>query len=179
MKNRTQVFLFAFLALVAFSVNTAAQQTNYYDPQTFLLGYFNPDSFLEEPYAEWYNKEFDGYELNTEPFIQLTMLPVDKLSMKVVMGTWCPDSRRNVPRFMKIIESWGFPTDKIVFIGVDSYKVAPVDEYDGLDIERVPTFIIYYDNVEAGRIIENPSTSLEKDMLDIINKALKNEKGKK
>jgi hypothetical protein len=38
-----------------------------------------------------------------------------------------------------------------------------VGEYENPDIEKVPTFIFYVNNVEAGRIIENPVTSLEMD----------------
>ena len=41
-------------------------------------------------------------------------------------------------------------------------------EYDQLEIQRVPTFIIYKNNIEAGRIIENPVTSLEQDMVNIL-----------
>jgi hypothetical protein len=37
-----------------------------------------------------------------------------------------------------------------------------------LDIKRVPTFIIYKNNIETGRIIENPTTSLEQDMVNIL-----------
>jgi hypothetical protein len=43
-----------------------------------------------------------------------------------------------------------------------------VGEYDKLDIQRVPTFIFYKNNIEAGRIIENPETSLEQDMVKIL-----------
>ena len=65
---------------------------------------------------------------------------------------------------------WKFPPDKITYIGVDDAKLSPVAEYSGLDIQRVPTFIIYINNVEAGRIIENPVTSLEQDILNILAK---------
>ena len=84
------------------------------------------------------------------------------------MGTWCPDSRREVPRFMKILDLWKFPGEKVTFIGVDNAKLAPVGGYDKLEIERVPTFIIFRNKVETGRIIENPVTSLEQDMLNIL-----------
>jgi hypothetical protein len=32
----------------------------------------------------------------------------------------------------------------------------------------VPTFIVLQNKIEAGRIIENPVTSLEQDMLNIL-----------
>jgi hypothetical protein len=53
---------------------------------------------------------------------------------------------------------------------VDNAKLSPVGEYDKLDIQRVPTFIIYKNNIEVGRIIENPVTSLEQDMINILTR---------
>jgi len=90
------------------------------------------------------------------------------LRITVVLGTWCPDSRREVPRFMKIVDLWGFPKQKIHMIGVDLDKVAPLGNFSLLDIQRVPTFIFYKNNIEAGRIIETPVTSLEQDMVKIL-----------
>jgi len=58
----------------------------------------------------------------------------------------------------------------LTFIGVDDIKNSPVGEYVNLGIERVPTFIFYVNNIEAGRIIENPVTSLEKDMVNILTR---------
>ena len=88
----------------------------------------------------------------------------------MVLGTWCSDSRREVPRFMKIIESLDYKIDRIRFIGVNSYKEAPVHNFDSLNIERVPTFIFYNNKIELGRIIEYPESSLERDMLGILSK---------
>jgi thiol-disulfide isomerase/thioredoxin len=93
---------------------------------------------------------------------------IDDLTITIVLGTWCSDSRREVPRFMKIIDLWGFPREKIRFIGVDINKIAPLEEYSGLDIERVPTFIFFEKKIEKGRIIEVPVTSLEQDTENIL-----------
>jgi hypothetical protein len=69
---------------------------------------------------------------------------------------------------MRILNAWQFPADKVTFIGVDDAKLSPVGEYTGLNIQRVPTIILYKNNIEAGRIIENPATSLEQDMVNIL-----------
>jgi hypothetical protein len=69
---------------------------------------------------------------------------------------------------MKIIDLLQFPKERIIFVGVDNTKMAPVGGYDTLGIERVPTFIFMKNKVETGRIIENPVTSLEQDMLNIL-----------
>jgi thiol-disulfide isomerase/thioredoxin len=147
-----------------------ADTVNFSDQITWLLGYFNPVQLSREPYSSWYVKGFDGYRIDSDALNKLFDINKDSLSIKIVMGTWCPDSRREVPRFMRIIDLWKFPTEKITFIGVDNEKQSPVGEYVNLDIQRVPTFIIFKNNIEAGRIIENPVTSLEQDMVNILTR---------
>lgn len=149
------------------------KRVNYSDPSTWLLGYFNHDSFLLEPHNAWYNSGFDGYTFDDEAFVELSRIPVDNLTITIVLGTWCPDSRRELPRFMKIMESWGFDSENILLIGVDSYKVAPIEGYSDLNIDRVPTFIIYRNKSELGRIIEYPKASLERDMVNILSETEK------
>jgi len=163
-------------AVVNKSVNTAPvtvadsvpAQINFSDPTTWIIGYFDPERLLQEPYSSWYKKGFDDYQFNTEAVNTLMDKNKTGISIKIVMGTWCPDSRREVPRIMRILEIWQFPLSGVTFIGVDDAKLSPVNDYNKLDIQRVPTFIIYKNNIEAGRIIENPVTSLEQDIVNIL-----------
>jgi len=140
------------------------------DQTTWVLGYFNRNRLTSLPHSEWFLKGYDDYMFKTDVVNKLTALSKDGLTIKIVMGTWCPDSRREVPRFMKVIDTWSFPEDKITFVGVDNGKLSPIGEYDKLNIERVPTFIFYKNNIEAGRIIENPTTSLEQDIVNILTR---------
>jgi len=140
------------------------------DQSTWLLGYYTYGQMTREPHSAWFMKGFDEYQLNIEPLEKLLEISRDNLTIKIVMGSWCPDSRREVPRFMRILDKWQFPLSRVIFIGVDNAKLAPVGEYTGLGIERVPTFILYKNNIEAGRIIENPVTSLEQDMVNILTR---------
>ena len=144
------------------------QAVDYSEQITWLLGYFNQGQLKKEPHSAWFYKGYDEYEANTEAIKSLSEISKYGLSIKVVMGTWCPDSRREVPRFMKVMDAWEFPAEMITFIGVDNGKLSPIGGYEKLDIQRVPTFIIYKNNIEAGRIIENPVTSLEQDMVNIL-----------
>lgn len=152
------------------AANITPSAVNFSDQTTWILGYFTPDRLTHEPYSAWYLTGFDDYQVNSESINKLLDIKKDGLSIKVVMGTWCPDSRREVPRFMKVLDIWKFPVERVTFIGVDDAKKSPVGEYDGLNILRVPTFIIYKNNIEAGRIIENPATSLEQDMVNILSR---------
>ncbi len=170
----------AFALLVSSAVSTFAQEINFRDPQTWILGYFQADDLLQNPHGTWFNKEFDSYHIDEQALIELINMDLEDIEVLVVMGIWCPDSRREVPRFLKLSQVCGLRQDKISFLGTDSNKEAPVDDYEALDIERVPTFIFYYNKNEIGRIIEYPEASLEKDMVNILEtKDLRHKEDKK
>lgn len=145
------------------------EKVNYYEPSTFLLGYFSPDMMKQPPHAAWFREGYDDYFPESDYVNMLLDIPMDDVTIKIVMGTWCPDSRREVPRFMKILDMINFPSEKLTFVGVDMDKRSPVGKFEELNIERVPTMIFYKKNMEAGRIIEVPQSSLEQDMVKILS----------
>ncbi|HCC71186.1 MAG TPA: thiol reductase thioredoxin [Bacteroidales bacterium] len=168
LKSLVIVCLFIFCAAAA--VNAQGENTtDYFDPDTWLLGDFSYSSLLNEPHDSWFDSEFNDYNIDDQAFIEIDRKGLGDIDIVVVLGTWCSDSRREVPRFMKIIESLQYDKKRMRFIGVDSYKEAPVQDYESLNIERVPTFIFYNNKNELGRIIEYPVASLEMDMLQILN----------
>jgi thiol-disulfide isomerase/thioredoxin len=138
------------------------------DATTWLLGDFLPARLLTPPHSSWYVNGLSEYQPDPAFIQELKQTDISNLTVTIVLGTWCPDSRREVPRFMKIVDMWGFPEGKIRFIGVDIDKNAPLADYNELGIERVPTFIFYENNSEKGRIIEVPVTSLEQDTRNIL-----------
>ncbi len=144
--------------------------TDFSEQSTWLMGYFTRERLTDPPYSEWFVKGYDEYHVDTNVVNSLKDVNKNDIIVKIVLGTWCPDSRREVPRFMHILDIWAFPPENVIFIGVDDVKDSPVAEYINLGIERVPTFIFYENNIEKGRIIENPVASLEKDMVKIITK---------
>lgn len=138
------------------------------DATTWLLGDFLPARLFNPPHSEWYVSGLNDYQPDPAIMQELKETDISNLTITIVLGTWCPDSRREVPRFMKIAGLWGFPEGKIRFIGTDIDKNAPLEDYMQLGIERVPTFIFYENNSEKGRIIEVPVTSLEQDTRNIL-----------
>jgi thiol-disulfide isomerase/thioredoxin len=154
-------------------VSEQAAQTSagFSEPSTWLLGYFSREQMMRPPHSSWFLKGYDEYMFSQESVDRLMEIPHKAITIKIILGTWCPDSRREVPRFMRILDHWKFPGDRLTIIGVDDAKLSPVGEYEKLDIQRVPTFIIFMNNVEAGRIIENPVTSLEQDMVNILTQS--------
>ena len=89
--------------------NAASSGVDFSDPSTWLLGYFNPDRLKQMPYSAWFIKGYDDYSINSGALNKLLEIRSDNLKIKVVMGTWCPDSRREVPGFMRILDIWKFP----------------------------------------------------------------------
>ncbi|MET4082882.1 thiol-disulfide isomerase/thioredoxin [Pedobacter sp. UYP30] len=95
---------------------------------------------------------------------------LDKTHIKIVFGTWCGDSKVYVPHFFKILDAAAYGEKNVDIIAVDGNKKAENGLVDSLDIQRVPTFIVYNDNnKELGRIVEHPNTTLEADLLEILN----------
>ena len=134
-----------------------------------IIGYFQFEQLLTEPFNEWYEPEYNTYEVDTASLNLLDSYKLENITITVVIGTWCGDSKRETPRFVKIMEYLNFSQENIVAIGVNRQKKAPGTEVEELNIEYVPTFIFFRDNQEIGRIIESPEESLEKDILKIIS----------
>jgi thiol-disulfide isomerase/thioredoxin len=92
--------------------------------------------------------------------------------IKVFLGTWCGDSKREVPNFYKILDTAKFPESQLQVIAVnrteDAYKQSPNHEEKGLNIHRVPTFIFYKNGKEVNRIVEHPKETLERDIYKIV-----------
>lgn len=138
-----------------------------------LLGSFSRDSLLNEPFKTWFEAGYNTYVPQPEVIDQLKKCNLKAHSVKVFMGTWCGDTKRELPRFLKILDAIGFPKQNVEIIGVssldDAYKQSPNHEERGLEIYRVATFVFYKNGVEVNRIVEYPVTSLEADLLAIFS----------
>lgn len=92
----------------------------------------------------------------------------DGVRVEIFYGTWCGDSRREVPHFFKIADAANLQFDNVTLWAVDRSKKVDGDRADRMNIRRVATFIFFRGNEEIGRIIERPKASLEADMLQIL-----------
>lgn len=136
-----------------------------------LLGTQTKKQLLKEPFSDWYIKEHDEYTTDKKTIAELKKEKLNSYHITVVLGTWCGDSHREVPRLMKILESLKYPEQKLTLIAVNRKKEAPNGEEGIYNIQRVPTIIVSKYGKEIGRIIESPKSGwLEKDLLEIIKK---------
>jgi tetratricopeptide (TPR) repeat protein len=160
-----QLSLFLFSILLSF--NALSQK------ELRILGPCSVKDLEQQPYSVWYKTNYDSYNPNAEIVSQLKKIRSEKFTVKVIFGSWCGDSKREVPKMMKVLSAIGFPEKNIQMIGVsdsvDLYKQSPRHEEKGLNIYRVGTFIVYKNNKEIGRIVEYPVESIERDLLKILS----------
>ncbi|MBS3944879.1 MAG: thioredoxin family protein [Melioribacter sp.] len=132
-----------------------------------LLGICDRSALLDSNFAWWYESEYNNYEFSTSAVDSIKQ-KLDGLSVLIVMGTWCSDSRREVPRFLRILDELKFNNELLTINYVDRKKESPEGNISSLDIKYVPTFIFYKGGKEIGRIIETPQITLEGDFKNIL-----------
>lgn len=133
-----------------------------------IVGSSTRKAYQDSNFAGWFNYEYTNYEIDTKVIRNFKSNFENKVII-IVLGTWCPDSRREMPRLLKILDFIEFPKDKTYFINVDRNKESAMGEEEGLNIEYVPTIIVYENGKELGRIIEAPKISLEEDLRRLVN----------
>lgn len=118
---------------------------------------------------EWKDK-YDKYEPPADMLNDLKGMLGSNMKIDVYLGLWCPDSRNNVPPFIKILDRLGARIP-VRYFGVPRKASRDVKYYvEEMDVEKVPTFIVYRDGKEIGRIVENPKANMLVDFMDIVAK---------
>ena len=166
------ILILAAISFGLFNLNSSdIPEGMFEDPKTgkpMLLGKITIEELQQEPFNEWYQMEFDGYEVDTE--LTNAISDPGQYTYEVYLGTWCGDSRREVPRMEKIFSEMGIDMSNVLIVTLDRDKISPNGEQEGKDIRYVPTLIVSKDNQEIGRIVESPSSetaTLESDLFEI------------
>ena len=135
-----------------------------------LIGKFKRLELEKHPFIkDSFNLNYKNYKpekkilSNIKPFLD------KNISIKIIMGTWCDDSRLLVPQFLKVMDKLRFNKRKIELIGLDNEKKSPDNYHEIYDIINVPTFIFYRKEKEINRIVEITIETLEKDIFSILS----------
>ena len=155
--------------------NSTALQSNTLNKQIIdehgfpeLMGQCTRAALLQAPFNSWFVKNYNDYSVDSLTADRLRT-SMAGLRFRIFMGTWCGDSRREVPRIFKILDYCGIDSTAVELIMVSAadsaYKQSPGHEERGLGIFRVPDLIVRDQGRELGRIVESPVNSLEKDLL--------------
>jgi cyclophilin family peptidyl-prolyl cis-trans isomerase/HEAT repeat protein len=103
-------------------------------------------------------------DASVEEMMKTYVQPQDRV--EVIMGTWCSDSLREVPKFLRIVDDLKSQGVQLpaTFVAVDRAKQKP------RKVEKVATFIYYRGDRELGRIVERPQGLFEDDLLALAAK---------
>jgi len=142
----------------------------------YLIGPITRESWLE--FDPGLKDVADSYAPSPDLVKALSYYP-DDIEITCVLGTWCSDSHREVPRFWTLLDRADMPgtTFTMLAVGRTDAPEALVWEADRgvvpgyrdlFDIELVPTFVVSKGGHEIGRIVETPEISLEADLAAIL-----------
>ena len=177
MKMSLFVLLFAFISSCG-NTNEAAkpseptvQEAPAETPpaqQGMIVGKFTKEDLQKEPYASWFNSGFESFDPADEA-METIKNNISEYEIVLFMGTWCPDSRREVPKLLKILDEANYDLSNLTMIGVDRSKTTPEKLEAEYDLERVPTIIFIKDGKEVNRFVEYAKESIEADIAKIVS----------
>ena len=160
---------YTLLLLCTVTFCFAQEKTTYINQrgEVHLCGPFDINELEEDSlYASWYNKRYDEFKLDDTTYSWSSEL--NDVEVDIYMGTWCGDSKKWVPSFLKAWDQLGLDRKKLSYTALydtdERYKQGPNGEEKGLQIHRVPTFIFKRDGKEIARIVETPQNDLLTDI---------------
>lgn len=123
----------------------------------YLRGYYSRESFIQT--CEWKKKVDEKYKANDRWMDSLATIKC-RPDVRIYLGTYCPDSKKWVPRFFALQDS--LPVAGVEIISVDTTKLDEKGFSKADSIKKIPTFIFLNQGNEVGRITEKPKGRLEK-----------------
>jgi len=139
-------------------------------PTPFLLGPIEWDELAE---LSGWQEEYDAGE--PDP-VALERLETATASYRIVtvLGSWCDDSRREVPRLVKVLDQLEAPVFSHEMIGVDRTRRIDdpeVASFAGIErtVDLVATIVVFdAAGVELGRVVETAEKPIEELLIEFI-----------
>ncbi len=89
--------------------------------------------------------------------------------VEIVFGAWCGDSYDHLPPLVAALRAAANPGLEIVLTAIDRAKQDPTGAAARLGVTKVPTIVVFHGAVEVGRVIETPSTTMDRDVGRLLN----------
>lgn len=167
-KNLLFSFITGILFLVSCSLvshHRTQKKTHQSPSKPLLLGWLNQQQIFNQ--FPGYQQEKDQYQPDSD-YVEKLKKSTTGVKVIVFFGTWCSDSQREVPRFLKIMELAQNPGITVKLFGLDRSKRDEGGLAESYQVEFVPTFVVLHNEQEIGRIVETPIMSLEQDLVEIL-----------
>lgn len=161
-KSSLFYIIISLIFFISFSKNLLSQEE-----KPILIGKFSLNEWLVQ--TGWDNSEFMSYNPPSETINKIiNLMSGNKITFLIFGGSWCSDTKSELPKIIKIFSLCGLDIETIEIIGVDRQKSEPSGQSMLYQIERVPTLIVLSNGNEIGRITEFPLHSWEDDLVKIL-----------
>lgn len=163
--------IITFVSLIFWSTNGFAQYgfdvtKDEQSGQTMFVGRCTFDDLSDEKSFDWITLGSNEYNPESAITDQLKK-SLPSCDIVIFMGTWCDDTHNLLPKLYKTMLLSRCYTNYKMF-AVDRNKKSKENEQTPYKIEHVPTIIVLRNGIELGRIVEMTKTTIEKDLLNII-----------
>src|SRR6476620_7852907 len=116
---------------------------------------------------KWHTNGYAQY-VSKKPVLDSIRPFAQNIKLIVVMGTWCSDSREQIPALLRVASDLNIPESHIEILGVDRTKKCSHPDISPMNIEYVPTIFVFYKGKMMGTIVESPILTLEEDILHLL-----------
>ena len=169
MRKLKYYLLSPFLMLYALNLHAQCETHVVFDSlvkDEILIDTLTWKCFENAEFADWFSANYDTYSVESD---NLAVFQNDTtITMLIYLATWCPDTRRELPRMKKVLDNLNLNWE-IVLIGLNRKKQLSNGNLPNHNITHVPSFVIFRNEIEIGRIVERPTQSLENDLRNFID----------
>lgn len=137
------LLLFFFALTLSYAQEKSKMVTDEKSKKNMFVGTGDKSVFKDTSFATWYNAEYELYEVDNKVLEGITPDKLKDITIKIVLGTWCGDTKREIPRFIKILESIKFDEKNLTLIFVNNAKKDPFNDIEALKVKNIPTIIVY------------------------------------
>jgi len=140
-------------------VMVSACANNHVEKATMAIGEVNQAKLFATHKS--FKQSYQAFKVSDSDLVTINNLP-SNLHIDVYFGAWCHDSQREVPRFLKLVAENKTLSTRL--IALDYEKSEPNGSAKSHAIKYTPTFVVYQNDKEIGRIVERPKVSIAADI---------------
>jgi len=166
---RRTVFLAVLLLIAGCGSGESYQVSVEPRGQKIITGRFSSSLLEADSSFDWYAKNFASFTPDSASVVFLSSAAKD-IRFIVIGGTWCGDTKRELPKFFKTASLAHIPEANIELYGVDRSKRNREGVTEKYHVTNVPTFILLSDGKEIGRIVEHSEGGIEFDLVYLLQK---------
>lgn len=133
-----------------------------------LTGKTNHSVLTDKATCTWYQPAFESYKPDAATVANLKKAIPKDATFLVFGGMWCSDTQNLLPKFYKTLSEAGVSFERIQLYMLDEQKTSPDKLERQYAVVNVPTFIVFQNDKEKGRIVETVQQSIEADLLKLL-----------